>query len=88
MAHNFKGKNIGVGITGSYCTYKKVFEELKRLADTKANLFTIFSNNAATTSSRFGKCEDFLKLAEEISGKAPITTIPDAEPIGPKSIIL
>ena len=37
MVHNFKDKNIGVGITGSYCTYKKVFEELKRLADTKAN---------------------------------------------------
>ena len=43
MAHNFKDKNIGVGITGSYCTYKKVFEELRRLADTQANLFTIFS---------------------------------------------
>ena len=43
MAHNFKNKNIGVGITGSYCTYKKVFEELRRLADTQANLFTIFS---------------------------------------------
>ena len=33
MVHNFKDKNIGVGITGSYCTYKKVFEQLKRLAD-------------------------------------------------------
>ena len=33
MAHNFKDKNIGVGITGSYCTYKKVFNELKRLSD-------------------------------------------------------
>ena len=44
MAHNFKDKNIGVGITGSYCTYKKVFEELRRLADTQANLFTIFSD--------------------------------------------
>ena len=79
MAHNFKDKNIGVGITGSYCTYKKVFEELRRLADTQANLFTIFSDNASSTDSRFGKCKDFLKLAEEISGKPPITTIPDAE---------
>ena len=86
MAHNFKDKNIGVGITGSYCTYKKVFEELRRLADTQANLFTIFSDNASSTDSRFGKCKDFLKLAEEISGKPPITTIPDAEPIGPKSM--
>ena len=76
MAHDFKDKNIGVGITGSYCTYKKIFKELKRLADTKANLFTIFSDNAATTDSRFGKCNDFLQLAKEISGKEPITTIP------------
>ena len=52
MAHNFKDKNIGVGITGSYCTYKKVFEELKHLADTKANIITIFSDNAASTDSR------------------------------------
>ena len=87
MVHNFKDKNIGVGITGSYCTYKKVFEQLKRLADTGANIFTIFSDNASTTDSRFGKSEDFLKLAEEISGKPPITTIPDAEPIGPKSML-
>ena len=47
MVHNFKDKNIGIGITGSYCTYKKVFEELKRLADTKANIFTIFSDHAS-----------------------------------------
>ena len=45
MSHNFVGKNIGIGITGSYCTYKKVFEELRRLADTKANIFTIFSKS-------------------------------------------
>ena len=87
MAHNFDHKNIGVVITGSYCTYKKVFEELKRLADTNANLFTIFSENAATTDSRFGKANEFLELAEKISKKPPITTIPDAEPIGPKSLL-
>ena len=74
MSHNFVGKNIGIGITGSYCTYKKVFEELRRLADTKANIFTIFSDNASTTDTRFGKSKDFL-------------TIPAAEPIGPKSML-
>ena len=87
MSHNFVGKNIGIGITGSYCTYKKVFEELRRLADTKANIFTIFSDNASTTDTRFGKSKDFLKLAKEISNKEPITTIPAAEPIGPKSML-
>ena len=27
-----KGKKIGVALTGSFCTYKKVFQELEKLA--------------------------------------------------------
>ena len=87
MMHDFKDKNIGVGITGSYCTYKKVFEQLEKLSKTGANLYTIFSDNASTTDTRFGKSKDFLAKAKEICGKEPILTIPNAEPIGPKSLL-
>ena len=86
MSMDFTNKNIGIAITGSYCTYKKVFDELKNLAATDANLYPIFSDHASTTDSRFGNCEDFLKKAEEITGRKPITTIPDAEPIGPNAL--
>ncbi|MCM1246003.1 MAG: dipicolinate synthase subunit B [Roseburia sp.] len=86
MSVDLSNKNIGVAITGSYCTYEKVFTELKRLAETGADLYPIFSDHASTTDSRFGKCDDFLKRAEEITGKKPITTIPDAEPIGPNAL--
>jgi len=87
MQHEFQGKNIGVAITGSYCTYDKVFKALELLKKTNANLYTIFSTNASSTDSRFGESEAFLKQAGEITGKAPILTIPDAEPIGPKGIL-
>lgn len=87
MTYDFSGKKIGIGITGSYCTYKDLFQEFKKLAETKADIYTIFSDNAYKTDSRFGKSEDFLKMAEEISGKPPITTIPQAEPIGPKAML-
>lgn len=87
MEYDFQDKTIGVAITGSYCTYDKVFEMLKILKETKANLYTIFSSNASTTDSRFGNSEDFLKAAEELTGKKPIRTIPDAEPIGPKGML-
>ena len=83
MSMDLSQKNIGIAITGSYCTYKKVFAELEKLASTGANLYPIFSDHASTTDSRFGKCADFLEQAEKITGKKPITTIPDAEPIGP-----
>lgn len=86
MNHSLDNKNIGIGITGSYCTYKKVFNELKRLSEANTNLYTIFSDNAFKTDSRFGNHKEFLNLAKELSNKEPITTITDAEPIGPKSM--
>jgi dipicolinate synthase subunit B len=87
MKYNFKGKNIGIALTGSYCTYEKAFDAMRKLSDTEANLFTIFSENASTTDSRFGNSSDFIEIAREISGKSPILTIPQAEPIGPKSML-
>lgn len=37
-----KGKQIGVAITGSFCTYKKLFTELENLVLEGAEVQTIF----------------------------------------------
>lgn len=77
------GKNVGIAFTGSYCTFDKIFPEIERLLSEKANVYTIFSERSQVTDTRFGKAEDFLKRAEEMTGNKPITTIVDAEPLGP-----
>lgn len=87
MMYSFEGKNIGIAMTGSYCTYEKMFAAIHNLKDTGANLIPIFSFHASTTDSRFGTHEEFAKKLEEITGKKPICSIPDAEPIGPKSML-
>lgn len=84
---SLKGKHIGIALTGSFCTYKKVFSELQKLTEEGALVQTIFSDAAQTLDSRFGKAEDFIKRAEEITGNKPIMTIPEAEPIGPGSLL-
>lgn len=84
---SLKNKHIGVALTGSFCTYEKVFLEIQKLANEGAHIQTIFSNASSTLNCRFGKAEDFLKRAEEITGTKPILTIPDAEPIGPKNLL-
>lgn len=84
--YDFSNINIGIGLTGSYCTFSKIFKEIRTLSETGANLYTIFSSNAQSTDSRFGRAEDFMHDAMQYTGKPPITTIPDAEPIGPKSM--
>lgn len=84
---SLKGKKIGVAFTGSFCTYKKVFEELKKLVEEGAEVQTIFSNASQTFDSRFGKAADFVADAEKITGIKPMMTINQAEPIGPKSLL-
>ena len=87
MDYDFSNKNIGIAVTGSFCTFDKVFIEIRTLAETGANLYTIFSDNASKLDSRFGESSMFLQRARDITNKEPITTIPDAEPIGPNSLL-
>ena len=86
-AMELKGKKIGVAVTGSFCTYEKVFEQLEKLKETGAEIVTIFSDASQTIDSRFGAAEDFMKKAERITGAEPLRTISQAEPIGPKSLL-
>lgn len=81
-----KGKRIGFACTGSFCTYEKAFIQLNKLAESEAEIQTIFSLQAQHISSRFGNAEAFLRRAEIITEKPPILTIEAAEPIGPKGL--
>ena len=81
------GKNIGFALTGSFCTFEKIFPEIDQLVQEDANVLTIFSERSQTIDSRFGNAIDFIATAEKITGKKPITTIEEAEPIGPKSLL-
>lgn len=80
---SLRGKKIGVALTGSFCTYRKTFEDLRKLMEEGAEVQTIFSDASQTIDSRFGRACDFMAEAEHITGKPPIRTIAQAEPIGP-----
>ena len=77
---------IGFAMTGSFCTFSKVFPVMESLAD-KYNLIPIFSQTVQTTDSRFGAPSDFFKEVQAICGRSPITSISEAEPIGPKKLL-
>lgn len=78
---------IGLGITGSFCTFEKTIKLAKDLKNEGADILPILSNNAYNVDTRFGKAEDFNKELEEITGHKIINTIVAAEPIGPKNLI-
>lgn len=80
------GIKIGYAMCGSFCTFSRSIEQLRRLVDMGADVTAIMSFNAASIDTRFGTAESFRKSIEEITGKAVIRTIEDAEPIGPRKM--
>ena len=82
-----KGKKVGIALTGSFCTFDKIFVELQKLTEAGAEVYTIFSDASQKISSRFGTPEEFMKRAEEITGRKPILSIEEAEPIGPQAYL-
>jgi dipicolinate synthase subunit B len=81
-----QGKNIGVALTGSYCTFDAVFPQMERMIQENANVTAIFSERSQVTDTRFGNAQDFLLKAKTITGRDPIATIVEAEKVGPKNL--
>ena len=77
---------IGFAMTGSFCTFEKVFPIMEQLAK-ENHVIPIFSSAAGSTDSRFGTSEDFIQKALSICGRSPIHSIAEAEPIGPKKML-
>ena len=77
---------IGFAMTGSFCTFQKVFPVMEALSK-EHNLFPIFSSAAQSTDSRFGTPQEFLEKIRDICKRDPICTIREAEPIGPKKLL-
>lgn len=84
---NLEGKNIGFAFTGSFCTFDKIQQEVEKLVQAGANVFPIFSYNVQTLHSRFGDVQEFMDRIAQITDHAPMLTIDQAEPIGPKGYL-
>lgn len=80
-----KGKRIGFGLTGSHCTYDIIFPELERLVQTGAEVIPIVSHTVKNINTKFGEAAEHIKRIEEITKKKVISTMQEAEPLGPKN---
>ena len=77
---------IGYALTGSFCTIRESLEVIKGLVKQGYDVHPIISFNVATFSTRFINSDETINQLKEITGKEPICTIQDAEPIGPKRL--
>ncbi len=84
---NEQGLNIGLCLCGSFCTLSQVVEEIKKLKEKGYNIYPIMSYNAGSMDTRFGDAEYFRNEIVSITGNSIISSIKEAEPIGPKKYL-
>ncbi|PCN45845.1 dipicolinate synthase subunit B [Brevibacillus laterosporus] len=83
---NLRGKTVGFGLTGSHCTLEETIPQIQRLVDAGARVVPIASQTVMTTDTRFGTTNHWQNQLKQITGEEIITTITDAEPLGPSKL--
>lgn len=75
---------IGFAMTGSFCTHRRAISVLEQLLKQGERILPILSEKVQKTDTRFGRAQDLIAELTALTGNAPITTIEDAEPLGPQ----
>ena len=74
-------------MTGSFCTFAKVFDAWRALREEGAELYPIMSFNASRLDTRFYPACKAIGIFEEIAGRRIWNTLEQVEPIGPKKAL-
>lgn len=82
-----KGKKIGLGITGSFCSFSKVPLIINTLQAEGAEVLPILSSKVQRYDTRFQNSSEFIKSIEELTRNTSIKNIVEAEPVGPKKMV-
>lgn len=77
----------GFALCGSFCTFEKAIEQIVFLKEKGIDIIPIMSYNAYSTDTRFGKASEHIQKIEKICENKIISTIAQAEPIGPKKLL-
>ena len=84
---NWNGLTVGYALSGSHCTFAEVMPQIQRFVDAGADVVPIVTQSLMTTDTRFGTAQDWQSKLREITGNEIISTIVQAEPLGPSKLI-
>ena len=80
-------KTIGFAVCGSFCTHSRALEALEQVAAQYEHVIPIVSEITASTDTRFGTAHDLMREMERICDHPVISSVFEAEPIGPKALL-
>ena len=78
---------IGFALTGSFCTFHSVFVVMGRLIEAGYDITPILSFTSAREDTRFYSRDQVWDTLRSITGKKPLVSLPEVEPIGPQKLL-
>ncbi|MEF2244508.1 MULTISPECIES: dipicolinate synthase subunit B [unclassified Paenibacillus] len=84
---DWNGLTVGYALSGSHCTFAEVMPQIQRFVDAGAKVIPIVSQTLVTTDTRFGTAKEWQEQLTSITGNEIISTIVQAEPLGPSKLL-
>ena len=84
---DLSGKRVGLVMTGSFCTFQKVFDQLEGLKQSGCQRYPILSDKAYELDTRFFTAEQVRDTLKKATGREIWHTLQQVEPIGPKKLL-
>ncbi len=77
-------RTVAFAMCGSFCTFDAVLPQIARLRARGWEVLPVLSASAGTLDTRFGTAAALRARLEELTGHAPLDTLQQVEPLGPK----
>lgn len=78
---------VGFALTGSFCTFARVFIAMEQLMEEGYEVTPIVSFAVRDHNTRFFQADEVRRMLMKITGKEPLDTLQAVEPIGPRKLM-
>lgn len=79
-------RTVAFALCGSFCTFEAVLPQIARLRAAGWEVLPILSASAAALDTRFGTAAALKDRLRDLTGHAPLETLQQVEPLGPKKL--
>ena len=83
---NVAPRTVAFALCGSFCTVEAVLPQIARLRAAGWEVLPILSASAASLDTRFGTAAALKARLKELTGRAPLETLQQVEPLGPQKL--
>ena len=86
MNERTETRTVVFAMCGSFCSFAAVLPQIRELRRRGWAVLPLLSASAAALDTRFGTAAQLRRTLRELTGREPLTSLQQAEPLGPQKL--